>query len=95
MTEFTNKNKRSQIPLDLLKTRLSTLDVTEIAELLHISSEDLINKFKSRIVQYKEHIASELDLDIEQAFSSEDDNIFENYDEINVDDFINVSIEEE
>lgn len=77
-----------KVPLDLLYERLASLDPNDVLELLHITSKDLCDAFKSLIKKYREELSSELDLDIEIAFSHEDDDTFENYDDVNTQDFI-------
>lgn len=78
-----------KVPLDLLYERLASFDPIYICELLHLTSEDLCDAFKSRIKKYQEELSSELDVDLEQAFNkAEDDRTFDNYDSTNYDDFM-------
>lgn len=77
-----------KVPLDLLYERLAAQDPDTLLEMLHISTDDLLTAFKSRIKIYQEELSSELDVDIEQAFNVDDDNTFDNYDSNNFDDFI-------
>lgn len=78
----------NKIPLDLIYERLIALDPTYVVELLKLTSQDLCDAFKALIKKYQEELASELDVDIEKAFSHDDDDTWENYDNVNFDDFL-------
>ncbi len=79
-----------KVPLDLLYERLASFDPIYVCELLHLTSEDLCDAFKSRIKKYQESLSSELDVDLEQAFNpdQDDDRTFDNYDKDNYQDFM-------
>lgn len=64
------------LPLDLLRERLLSFDPNELLELLHITNEELLKAFSYKIKEHRSFIASELNLDIEQAFANEDDTLF-------------------
>ncbi len=82
----------NRVPLDILYERLASYDPIYILELLQITSEDLLDAFKSRIKKFQEELSSELDADMEQAFNpgndDSDDHTFDNYDSTNYDDFL-------
>ncbi len=78
----------SRVPLDIIAERLLHFDPNEVVEMLQITSEDLVNAFKTRIKKYQDKLASELDGDIEKAFSHEDDKTFDNYDADYHEDFL-------
>lgn len=81
----------NKVPLDILYERLASYDPVYIIELLQVSSQDLLDAFKSRIKKYQEELSSELDVDMEQAFNPNQDNgdsTFDNYDSNNYDDFL-------
>lgn len=62
--------------MDLLRERLLSFDPNELLELLHITNEELLKAFSYKIKEHRSFIASELNLDIEQAFANEDDTLF-------------------
>lgn len=76
-----------KVPLDMLYERLAVYDPNEVLELLKISTDDLLAAFKSRIKLYRDILASELDIDIENAFL-EDDAKLDEYDVNQVDDYL-------
>lgn len=76
-----------KVPLDMLYERLAAQDPNEVLELLKISTDDLLSAFKSRIKLYRDTLASELDIDIENAFL-EDDAKLDEYDVNQVDDYL-------
>lgn len=49
-------------PLDLIINQLKTYDETEICDLLQITSEDLLTRFRHKILARREFLESELEI---------------------------------
>jgi hypothetical protein len=68
------------IPLDVIINKLKQYDETQVCDLLGITSEDLIVRFKARILEKRTHLCSELEIFIGE-FNEEDEDIRELYDD--------------
>jgi hypothetical protein len=49
-------------PLDLIVNQLKTYDETELCDLLHITSEDLLRRFEDKVRQRRKYLEKELEI---------------------------------
>jgi hypothetical protein len=65
------------IPLDVIIEKLKQYDETQVCDLLDITSEDLLIKFRARVVSKRKHLCSELEIFIGEH--SEDEEPLDEY----------------
>jgi hypothetical protein len=58
--------------IDIIMERLKAYDEVEVCDLLCISTEDLLERFRDRVVARKQHLESELEIMYEDQFISGD-----------------------
>jgi len=49
-------------PLDLIINQLKTYDETELCDMLHITSEDLLRRFEDKVRQRRKFLEKELEV---------------------------------
>lgn len=70
-------------PLDLIINQLKTYDETELCDMLHITSEDILRRFEDKVRQRRKYLEKELEVFPDSDSLDDDKEIDHGYQELN------------